>query len=594
MTGHGGHCYDCEGNTEGPHCETCRHGFYRREHDTRCVDCQCNPIGSESVQCDPSGQCRCKPGVDGLKCDRCKPYHFELSIAGCKVCTCNPIGSYDSPPACDPRDGSCRCKMNVEGRDCDLPKPGFFDLAAEHANGAMPCFCYAHSSVCNSSQNYFSNNITATFSNSHRWQSVDARGRRVDLPPLSNNQAVISNGAQADDLWFSAPKQFLGNQLLSYNRDLTFTLRVVPDNNQNSPITPRPSRKDIVIENAQYSLEIYIPIYNGGGSSRTGNQLPTSDAQLFTFTLNQFSGWMPSLTTLDFQRLLTNITSIKIRASYAPNSRAILSSLDLGSAKPYSKKTELDDVYVDQYGQLLRRQLQPALFVEECKCPQGHVGQHCERCAEGYRREPLEGGPFARCVPCNCNQHSVSCDAETGRCQCLHHTNGDNCEKCEEGYYGNPIVRSNGENGNGLSHHYSEAELSNMCKKCPCLNDGPCAEIFNYQLNRVEVVCLACPVGTQGNLCELCDDGYYNAAASGGRKTSAKVCEKCKCNGNIDEKAVGNCDQNTGACRKCVFNTTGVACEKCLPNYWGDALTSVKCHACECFSLGNFKQQINT
>jgi coxsackievirus/adenovirus receptor len=64
------------------------------------------------------------------------------------------------------------------------------------------------------------------------------------------------------------------------------------------------------------------------------------------------------------------------------------------------------------------------------------------------------------------------------------------------------------------------------------------------------------------------------------------VCERCKCNGNIDEKAIGNCDQQTGACRRCVFNTTGEACERCLPNYWGSALTAVKCHACECSPLG--------
>ena len=84
-----------------------------------------------------------------------------------------------------------------------------------------------------------------------------------------------------------------------------------------------------------------------------------------------------------------------------------------------------------------------------------------------------------------------------GKCQCMHQTSGENCEACKEGYYGNALIGT-----------------ATDCKKCPCPNDGPCAEFFNNQSNSADVVCLKCPEGTRGNLCDMCDDGYYDRTKS--------------------------------------------------------------------------------
>lgn len=41
--------------------------------------CNCNKLGSFADTCDPdSGQCQCKPGVGGVKCDRCMPGYWGL------------------------------------------------------------------------------------------------------------------------------------------------------------------------------------------------------------------------------------------------------------------------------------------------------------------------------------------------------------------------------------------------------------------------------------------------------------------------------------------------------------------------------------
>ena len=40
--------------------------------------------------------------------------------------------------------------------------------------------------------------------------------------------------------------------------------------------------------------------------------------------------------------------------------------------------------------------------------------------------------------------------------------------------------------------------------------------------------------------------------------------------------------RTTGYCLRCIRNTYGVYCEKCLPGHWGDALLDIKCHGTQC------------
>lgn len=56
----------------------------------------------------------------------------------------------------------------------------------------------------------------------------------------------------------------------------------------------------------------------------------------------------------------------------------------------------------------------PARWVEQCICPQGYQGQHCEQCTLGYRRARPELGAFSPCEPCNCNGHGDACNTDTG------------------------------------------------------------------------------------------------------------------------------------------------------------------------------------
>ena len=40
--------------------------------------CECNPLGSVSLDCDDHGLCQCKDNVVGDKCDQCAEEHFNF------------------------------------------------------------------------------------------------------------------------------------------------------------------------------------------------------------------------------------------------------------------------------------------------------------------------------------------------------------------------------------------------------------------------------------------------------------------------------------------------------------------------------------
>ncbi|GFY48023.1 hypothetical protein TNIN_260231, partial [Trichonephila inaurata madagascariensis] len=90
--------------------------------------CNCNNLGSYSLTCDPvSKQCPCKPGVGGLRCDRCEPGYWGLhkiadGNSGCVHCNCNPYGSIRDD--CEQTTGRCVCKHGIQGMKCDICPPG--------------------------------------------------------------------------------------------------------------------------------------------------------------------------------------------------------------------------------------------------------------------------------------------------------------------------------------------------------------------------------------------------------------------------------------------------------------------------------------
>uniref|UniRef100_A0A8C6T7K1 Netrin 5 n=1 Tax=Neogobius melanostomus TaxID=47308 RepID=A0A8C6T7K1_9GOBI len=117
----GGVCQKCRHHTAGRHCQYCQNGYTRDNskplnHRRVCQPCQCHPLGAVGRWCNQtSGQCLCREGVSGLRCNRCAP-GYKQGKSPLRPCISD---SKTSPP--DP--GECvsycqpslhKVRMNLE------------------------------------------------------------------------------------------------------------------------------------------------------------------------------------------------------------------------------------------------------------------------------------------------------------------------------------------------------------------------------------------------------------------------------------------------------------------------------------------------
>ncbi|KAK7883977.1 hypothetical protein WMY93_027100 [Mugilogobius chulae] len=101
--------------------------------------CGCSQDGSLSPLCDKfSGQCQCRSGAFGPRCDRCQTGHW--GFPNCRPCQCN--GQADE---CHQSTGAClNCRGNTGGEHCDRCANGFYGnpvLGQSSGGSCRPCPC---------------------------------------------------------------------------------------------------------------------------------------------------------------------------------------------------------------------------------------------------------------------------------------------------------------------------------------------------------------------------------------------------------------------------------------------------------------------
>ncbi|XP_044852234.1 basement membrane-specific heparan sulfate proteoglycan core protein isoform X5 [Mauremys mutica] len=487
-----GDCQNCQDNTEGTRCERCQPGYYgdaRRGTPTDCQPCPCyGPYATSQATktcfLDMDGQptCdACPTGYVGRQCQRCAPGYVGNPSLGqpCRElnrnCSCDPQGSVSRQ--CD-ASGQCQCKPHVEGPSCSSCRANHFHLSAENREGCLPCFCMGVTQQCTSSS-YYRGLVTSPFlpGNFQNFALVNRQhstrivtGFAVELSAEGPQLSFGRFGQLGQESYYwQLPEPYQGDKVGSYGGRLRYTLSY----SSGGRSAPLPDA-DVQITGNDITLVAYQP------------ELLPRDRRSFEIILREQYWKRPDgqhATREHLMMALADLDEILIRATYSSDMvSASIAGVSMETAVPtYSSlplAPEVEECRCPPGYQGLSCQDCAAGYTrtggglylghcELCEC-NGHsdschpetgacsnclhnaAGEFCEQCAPGYYGDATAGTP-EDCQPCACprsepeNQFSRTCEslgAGGYRCSaCEPGYTGQYCEQCAPGYVGNPSVR---------------------------------------------------------------------------------------------------------------------------------------------------------
>ncbi|KAJ7414023.1 laminin subunit alpha 1 [Willisornis vidua] len=581
----GGVCLNCTQHTTGINCEMCADGYFRPlkvspYEDHPCYPCNCDPFGSLNSACVKDehhsdsqrgtwpGQCQCKEGYTGEKCDRCA---FGYSgYPTCLRCNCSLIGSINEDPCTEP----CLCKENVEGENCDLCKPGFYNLQERNPQGCTECFCFGVSDVCDSLP-WPINQLTAFGGDLKYTVSYDIPMESVDSDIVSSVDVIIQGNGQI------LSTRAAGLSLQPYE-EYSNAVRLVSENFIEFNTKKAIDREMLMTVLANVTHLLIRANYNIAKKAVYRLDSVTLD----TASANVID--LSSAPDVEFCECPQGYAGVSCE-SCLPGFYRVDGILFGGICQPckcngHATECDIHGVcfacqhnttgpFCDQclpgfYGnpsQGTSDDCQPCAcplssaannFSPTCqlseeggivcdKCLPGYTGSQCERCANGYYGNPLM--PGQSCAPCECNgnanpQEDGYCDNLTGQClKCLGNTAGHHCEKCADGYYGDAVIDKN-------------------CDACDCAHT-------HNNCNADSGQCI-CPPHTQGQKCELCEENHWGLSPKLG-------CKACNCSNTGSTNP--QCDILTGQCQ-CKIEFGGQDCSRCALGY----RDYPDCVACDC------------
>lgn len=420
MTG-GGVCLNCTKFTAGVNCEKCLPNYFRpydrsADHEAPCLPCECSEIGSIEA-CNPvGGECVCKSAYSGLKCDQCA---VGFNGGDCEKCSCDIRGTI-SGGECDDK---CQCKTFVHGDKCDKCVDGYFGLSLDNPEGCLKCFCSGIGATCESFEVKRKSIETL-----EGWSVTDISKTQVAYPTRDNQTGFmvfgISELGDIEAVYWSAPFLYLGNRLESYGSHFLFHMDwVIVRGDTSGKPTSGPNL--ILIGNG-------MKIAYGDGSFKSSNasvdiiltengwyHVPQTVKDIITrLRRTEYRG--DPVTRSQFLSVLTSVDSILIRGTY--HTDQVEGSLK--RAKLYSGDIDISNDIMDDI-----KTNHGSSLVEKCHCPPGYTGLSCEECQFGHIKiydNSTTHEKITRCLPCDCNGHSRSCDVVNNQCgECVHNTIGE-------------------------------------------------------------------------------------------------------------------------------------------------------------------------
>ncbi|XP_069033643.1 laminin subunit alpha-1 [Embiotoca jacksoni] len=550
----------CPAHTEGDTCDRCQTDYWGQDPTTGCRPCSCSAAGSSAPQCDlTNGQCLCREGFFGRSCDQCAPgYHGYPS---CIACGCDMAGTEETfcnktLGVCDcPHTGECVCKVGVAGQRCEECVSGWFGLSAENPDGCSPCFCSGLSRDCEEGGGLTRVPVTLapppplSLVSQLNLQGVVSgvyqQGGDTLLDTLHLNSSRLSG-----PLYWRLPPRFEGSQLLSYGGLLSYVVTFYAEDgsglsNQEPQVVMRGGtlRKFV----------IYTDLVAPSNGVMTHHDIRLTEYQWKYF--NSVS--QKPVSHADFMSVLSDVQYILIKASYGTRlqqSRISNISMEMAVEVDLEEESEVR-------GGVAR-------LIESCICPPGYTGLSCQECAAGYFRQlqselssQSQKSMFVRpCVRCRCNGRSESCNTETGDCQgCQHHTSGRSCELCAPGYYGKV-------SGSVGDCSLCACPLRDNSFSPSCVSEGASGDFrcTSCQTGYEGRYCERCSVGYYGN--PSLPDGVCSRCSCSGWGSVQQVCDaltgQCECKPGVKGQDCDQCDKRHvlqgGQCVSCDDECTGV------------------------------------